>query len=227
MADYAVAAIEDIEELNDGRIPWRPLAAHLGIGSFGTNVWRAAQAGDRVINEHLEEDEGADEELYVVLSGRAAFELGDERHEAPAGTCVRVAPGVRRTAIAQEPDTTVLVVGAIPGRAYVPKPWSVWGPLEPLYAAGRYAELADRAPALLAAYPRHPGIFYNIACCESMAGRPDDALGHLARAFALSGVYRQFALEDTDLDPLRGDPRFAALMEAQNGLEADSASARE
>lgn len=212
MTDYTVVAPSDIETLDDGRIPWRPLAAHLGITSFGANLWLAARAGDRVINEHSELDPDADEELYVVLSGRARFEVGEDSRDVAAGSFVYVRPGVRRTAVAEEDGTSVLSVGGTPGRAYEPKPWSVWRPLEPLYEAGRYDELADRGPALVEAYPRHGGVIYNVACCESLAGRPEAAIEHLTRAIELSPVYRGLAREDPDLAPVRDDPRVQVLL---------------
>ena len=42
----------------------------------------------------------ANEELYLVLQGRAVFELDGERVDAPAGTFVFARPGVKRTAFA-------------------------------------------------------------------------------------------------------------------------------
>src|SRR5215217_6907910 len=52
------------------------------------------------------------EELYVVLTGRATFELGDEETDAPPGTLVFVRTGTVRGAVAAEPETTILAVGA-------------------------------------------------------------------------------------------------------------------
>ena len=69
MSEYAVARLEDIDEISDGREPWRPLRHHFGITSFGINTWTGREAGDRIINEH--DEEGEDEELYFVHSGRA------------------------------------------------------------------------------------------------------------------------------------------------------------
>ena len=75
MNEYAVAHLEEIEELSDGRCPWRPVRHHFGITSFGVNTWTGRDAGDRIINEHDESDaDDNDEELYLVQSGRATFE---------------------------------------------------------------------------------------------------------------------------------------------------------
>ena len=83
MSDYKVTKLEGIDEVSDGREPWRPVRHHFGIESFGVNAWTGREAGDRIINEH---DEAADndrqEELYLVHSGRARFELDGEQGSA-------------------------------------------------------------------------------------------------------------------------------------------------
>ena len=54
---------------------------------------------------------------------------------------------------------------------------------------------------------------YNSGCWEVFAGNHDEALEHLRRARELNeeGV-RPYLAEDTDLDPLRDDPRFKELL---------------
>src|SRR5690242_21735444 len=100
MVGYAAAHVDEIEEIDDGRAPMRAVRHHFGITSFGANAWTARQAGDRIINEHDESEPDSQEELYLVLRGRASFEVGDEKLDAPAGTFVFVQPGIRRTAFA-------------------------------------------------------------------------------------------------------------------------------
>jgi hypothetical protein len=132
MSGYKVARLDEIDEMNDGRCPWRAVRHHLGITAFGINSWKARDAGSRILNEHSEEEEGSDEELYVVTRGRATFEVGDEKVDAPEGTFIFVAPNVRRTAFAEEAETTILAIGAPPGKAYEPSGWEIWAP------AGRF-----------------------------------------------------------------------------------------
>jgi len=213
MSGYAVARLDEIDELNDGRCPYRPVRHHFGITSFGINAWTAHAAGDRIINEHDEEDDG-NEELYLVTVGRATFELDGERLDAPAGTFVSVSPGVKRTAFAEEPGTTILAVGGTPGRAYQPHGWELWSPLSQLYRDGEYDEAADRGRELAEAHPEYPELFYNVACCESLAGRTDDAIGHLRQAIAASDVCRTLAEKDSDFDPIRDEPAFKELVGA-------------
>ena len=210
MSEYAVARLEDIEEITDGREPWRPVRLHFGITSFGINAWTAREAGDRIINEH--DEEGEDEELYFVQSGRARFELDGERVDAPAGTFVFVRPGVMRTAFAEEPGTTLLVAGARPGEVYTPDGWELWAPAGRLYQEGRYEEAADLARSLFEANPQYSGLLYNLACCESLAGRKADAIEHLRLAIERSDGVRPYLAKDSDLDPLRDEPEFQALL---------------
>jgi tetratricopeptide (TPR) repeat protein len=208
---YAVAHLDEIEILDDGRCPFRPVRHHLGITSFGVNAWTAVNAGDRIINEHDESRPDSDEELYLVLRGRARFELDGKRVDAPAGTLVFVPPGVKRTAFAEEADTSIIVVGGIPG-TYQVFGWEVWIPLNPLYEAGDYAGAADRGRELIEAHPQYAGPLYNLACCESLAGRAGDAIEHLRRAIELSDRFGSYAKDDADFDPIRDEPAFKELI---------------
>jgi hypothetical protein len=133
-----------------------------------------------------------------------------------------------------EPDFVVVSVGAFADPSFPPPtesgydwrrhPWLVmpdaiesgrslsWESLAPLHAAGEYAEVADRAQALLEAHPDDARLFYNVACCESLAGRTDDALEHLGRAIELFEGIRDTAKDDSDFEPIRGEPGFEALI---------------
>ena len=111
MGGYRVAHLDDIGEVSDGRCSLRPIRHHFGIMSFGVNAWTGRAVGDRIINEHDESDDDSDEELYLVHRGRARFELDGERVDAPAGTFVFARPGVKRTAFAEEPNTTIVALG--------------------------------------------------------------------------------------------------------------------
>jgi hypothetical protein len=169
MSEYAVARLDEIDEISDGRCPSRPVRHHFGITSFGVNSWTGHEVGDRIINEHDEADEN--EELYLVHEGRARFELGGDQVDAPAGTFVFASPGVKRTAFAEEPGTTILAIGGTPGQAYEPHGYEIWGQLRQLYEAGKYDEVADRGRELVEAHPEYAMVTYNVACCEALAGR--------------------------------------------------------
>jgi tetratricopeptide (TPR) repeat protein len=210
MSDYTVARIDEIDELSDGRCPFRPVRKHFGIMSFGVNTWTGKSAGDRIINEHDEADEH--EELYLVQQGRATFELDGERVDAPAGTMVFARPGVKRTAFAEDAGTTIVAIGGTPGQVYDPSGFEIWLPLNPLYEAGKYAEAADRGRELIEENPEYAGLLYNVACCESLAGRTADAIEHLRGAIERSERFRSFAAGDSDFDPIREEPAFKELV---------------
>ena len=213
MARFGVARLEEIEVIDDGRCPFRPVRHHFGITSFGITAVTASAQGQRLINEHAEDEPDSGEELYVVVSGQATFELDGEAHDAGAGTFVHVLPGVKRTAFAQSADTTVLAIGAGPeGKPYEPSGWELFSPLLPLFAAGRYEEGADRAQALIADDPPYGALYYNTACFEARAGRTDAALTHLRRALELSPSMAEFARGDDDLAALRDQPEFAEIV---------------
>jgi tetratricopeptide (TPR) repeat protein len=211
MAAWSTAGLTDIEEISDGRVPWRPVRHHFGITSFGVNVFTGKEAGDRIINEHDEADDGH-EELYFVHGGHARFELDGETLDAPAGTLVFAPVGVKRTAFAEERDTAILAVGGAPGKAYEAHGWEIWAPLVPLYRAGEYEQLAERLDTVLADDPPYSMIHFNAACIYSLTGRKEQALEHLRRAVELSDEARGLAKNDTDLDAIRGEPGFAELV---------------
>jgi Cupin domain len=210
VAAYSVIRFDAIDEIEGDGAPYRPLRHHFGIASFGVNSFTGRKIGDRIINEHSEEDD--QEELYIVLQGRATFELDGEHVDAPAGTLVFAQPGVKRTALAEEGGTTVVVVGGKPGKVYEVLGFEIWAPFQPLYDAGDYAEAADRARGVIEAHPEAFGAFFCLACCEALAGRTDDAELHLKHALEHSERLRGIARRNRDLDTIRDRPEIAKLV---------------
>ena len=208
---YKVARIEEIEDIDYRQdTHMRPVRHHLGITAFGTNAWTVENVGDRLMPEH-EEDEGS-EELYVVLRGRARFEIGGESVDAPAGMLVFVEPLTNRTAFAEEAGTTVLAIGNKVGRAYEVGGWEVWAPVDTLYEAGEYEAAIEKARLIADANPQYGSVLYNLACCEALAGRKEDAIGHLGTAIERRPSLRELAQEDSDFDSLREEPAFKELV---------------
>ncbi|MBM2823312.1 MAG: Tetratricopeptide repeat protein [Thermoleophilia bacterium] len=205
MADnWQSIRLEDIEPIPvvGGTLLWRPVRRTLDIGAFGINAYVAINAGDAVVEEHTEEALGH-EEIYVVLAGRATFTLDDETLDAPAGTVVFVRdPKVKRHAQAMEPDTAVLAVGGPRGGAFEPSPWEDFFAAERHRSAGDYTAYAAELAEALERRPDHPSTLYNLACAEALAGRPDEALGHLRRALELKPELAEIARSDEDLESL-------------------------
>jgi hypothetical protein len=101
---------------------WAPIRHHFDVRSFGVNAWRGT-SGDEVIKRHTEEESGQ-EELYIVLNGRATFTVAGDEIDAPAVTLVHVTDSkAERVAFATEDGTVVLSLGATPGTAYEPSGW--------------------------------------------------------------------------------------------------------
>ena len=210
---YGVARIDDVESFpipEQQGLTWRPVRRHFGISSFGVNAYTATAAGQRLVEEHREQD--GHDELYVVLAGRATFTLEGEEHDAPAGTLVHCPPGTLREAFAAEPGTTVLGIGAKPGEAYQASGWE-W-----VFAGVSRLDQGDEEGARrelhagIATYPDAWQGYFNLACVEARLGNTDEALTQLERAADLEReTVAKWAAEDKDLDSIRDDPRFLAI----------------
>jgi tetratricopeptide (TPR) repeat protein len=189
---------------------------HFGIRSFGTSAYRSIEGG-QVVNEHDEAGFriglSGQEELYVVVSGRATFTVNDEKVDAPAGSLVFVRdPAAKRGAVAEEPGTTVLAIGGKPGEAFLPLTEEFSAAFD-AYSAKDYERSIELYRALLEGeFPRKAGILFNIACNEALLGRADDAIEHLRAAIEADEQAVELARTDGDLDPIREDPRFAELI---------------
>jgi hypothetical protein len=64
----------------------------------------------------------------------------------------------------------------------------------------------EKGRELAEANPEYAAVVYNLACCEALAGMTEDAIGHLRTAINLRPSLRDLAQQDTDLDPIRGEP---------------------
>ena len=208
-----VTRIEELKaypiEGQDG-LTWRPVRRHFGIQAFGVNAYTADEAGQRVVEEHREQD--GHEELYVVVSGRATFKVEGEEHDAPPGTLVHCPPGTLREAFAAEPGTTVLGIGAKPGEVFQPSGWEWTFAGTSLLAQGDEEGARRELEAGIATYPDAWQGYYNLACVEARLGNTDEALAQLERAAGLEReTVGKWAAEDDDFAALKDDPRFLAL----------------
>jgi mannose-6-phosphate isomerase-like protein (cupin superfamily) len=101
---------------------WKPVRGAFGIEAFGANAYVAREAGQLVVQRHVERKVGH-QELYVVLAGEARFTIDGEQFDAPVGTLVFCEPRADRTAHANEPGTAVLAIGAAAGQRFEVSPW--------------------------------------------------------------------------------------------------------
>jgi hypothetical protein len=206
---YIVVKIDEIDRVSYLGSNLIPIRYTLGFRPAGTNAW-VADAGGQLIPPH-EEDNG-DEELYVVLRGRATFTVGGKTADAPTGTLVFVPPKVFRTAVAEEDETIVLAVGATVDKAFVGGNWDTFAVADELRRSGRLEEGREVLRKAREQRPDSWAMTYNSACWEALAGNPDEAFEHLHRARELNfDEVRRYMVEDSDLDSLRDDPRFQEL----------------
>jgi tetratricopeptide (TPR) repeat protein len=203
---YETGRIADLER-PDG---WSPIRRALGVSAFGINAWTAKEAGATIISEHDEQPSGH-EELYLVVAGRATFTVGGEEVDAPVGTIVFVRdPAAKRGAVAAEAGTTVLAVGGQPGEAYRPRSWETNADVLPMFESGQYEEIKQVLIEALDRYEDRGAILYNLACAEAQLGETDAALDHLAAGLKERPDLAEGARDDSDLAPIRDDPRFPA-----------------
>lgn len=115
MPRFAVHRLDEIPTVPDADVDWHPLQHYFGLNTFGANLFIARGIGDELIAEH-DEGASAQQELYLVLRGAARFTLDGETHDAAAISIAAVPDAaVRRSAVAIEPGTMILALGAPPG----------------------------------------------------------------------------------------------------------------
>jgi hypothetical protein len=206
--NWRVAHLDDMERR--GRDI--PVREHLGIHSFGINAFMPSDDGT-LVSEHDEAGSGQ-EELYIVLDGKATFEIDGETLEAAPGTLVYVGPEARRSATG---EGTLLALGGTPGEVYQAIDWGEAWPFHAesmaAYGDGRYDDALGAVRGALERMPDHAGLNYNYACFATLAGETgDDTFAHLRRSVELRPQFREDARRDDDFAAVRDDPRFAEAL---------------
>jgi uncharacterized cupin superfamily protein len=121
-AGWKSASFQEIPPVKpDWPATWKSVRHHFGLTAFGINAV-SKDAGNVLIPEHDESASGQ-EEIYFVHEGEALVTVEGEEVRAPAGTFVAVQAGAKRKFEAAASPTTLLVVGAAPGRAYEVGAW--------------------------------------------------------------------------------------------------------
>jgi TolB-like protein/Flp pilus assembly protein TadD len=83
------------------------------------------------------------------------------------------------------------------------------GALVQLGERDRAREWAGRARAIA---PDDPGVLYNVGCVYATMGETNEALTCLEQAVQNGFGHREWLENDSDIDVVRGDPRFQALL---------------
>ena len=215
---YAFAKLDELEPApriapgatDDGKQRFE-VRRHLDITAFGVQAF-SAPSGVTVIGEHDETllGEAGQEELYVVLSGAATFEIDGESIDAPTGALVQVQPTAKRKATSKEDGTTILVVGVTAGKPYEPSPEEAAEAFA-AYGAGDYEEALAKQLIVVEKQPDSPVAHFNAGCFAARVGRTDEAIEHLRRAVDINDRVKELMADDEDLDSLREDQRFVEL----------------
>jgi serine/threonine protein kinase/Flp pilus assembly protein TadD len=81
-----------------------------------------------------------------------------------------------------------------------------------LIQVGQPAKALEWAERGIAVDPEDSSVLYNVACIYALGGKPQEALDCLDKAVRNGFGHREWLENDSDLDSLRQDPRFEALL---------------
>jgi mannose-6-phosphate isomerase-like protein (cupin superfamily) len=98
MSDYAIVGADDVEDFYAGTdVPgeFRRLTPRLGSEQLALTLIRVPPHSDFEQGTGHFHDEL--DELYIVTRGTLTMRLGDDIHDIPAGTAVRIAPRTPRS----------------------------------------------------------------------------------------------------------------------------------
>ena len=82
-----------------------------------------------------------------------------------------------------------------------------------LMRLGQRDQALERARRALTIDPKDAGVLYNVACIYALAGSSNQALDHLDKAIQNGFGHRDWLENDSDMDSIRGEPRFQALLQ--------------
>jgi mannose-6-phosphate isomerase-like protein (cupin superfamily) len=143
---YDVKRLDEMERAFGGALA--RVRAELGITAFGVQVVDLPPTSGELAPEHDHQHDGQ-EELYLLLSGSAEVVVPDRVIPLDAETFVRLGPSVRRRIRSGPTGARVLMIGAVPGRPYVPPANTELGGPETLSPTASSAMAPDGPPARL------------------------------------------------------------------------------
>jgi mannose-6-phosphate isomerase-like protein (cupin superfamily) len=114
MGEAKVSHLDQIEGMHGGI--FKPIGSHLGVTAFGVNLESFPQN-----HEHYPEHDHAtdgQEEVYIVISGRAMLTIDDEEHDLRAGSVAYVPSGTKRRFTTPDSAVELIALGGAPGTLF-------------------------------------------------------------------------------------------------------------
>jgi mannose-6-phosphate isomerase-like protein (cupin superfamily) len=128
MGDYSVRRFEEMEPIFGG--VFRRARASLGVTSFGMQILEMPANGGEFYPNH-DHRHDSQEEVYVVLSGSADFDIEGEPLHVEPETAVRIGPDTKRKIKAGPQGVKMLALGGVPGSVYESPAFTELGGPEP------------------------------------------------------------------------------------------------
>ena len=136
MSDYTVKRFDEMEPILGGF--FLRCRASLGASSFGMQILQMPPNGGDFYPNHDHADTGT-EEVYVVLTGEADFEIEGERVHVGTETAIRVGATTHRKILPGPEGVKILAIGGVPGGVYAPPAFTELGGPDPVADPARIA----------------------------------------------------------------------------------------
>ncbi len=115
--------VSKLNEIKPRKPEWpagfHSIGYHFGITGFGVSGKTVDKGG--MLTPLHDEVESGQQELFIIMTGSAEFELDGQKQIISAGQLVFCQPDVQRKADSLEDNTNMITVGGTSGKAY-PKP---------------------------------------------------------------------------------------------------------
>jgi uncharacterized Ntn-hydrolase superfamily protein len=177
-----------------------------------------SEAVVREMGRTWEETAGTMAERLVAALEAGQDAGGDKRGQQSAAVCVERAGAAAETRDALDRTCDLRVddheqpIAELRRLVDIHLRWDALTRASAHHEPGRYGQGIAILAAAHERFPDDGTILYDLACYESLAGQPEQALDHLRQSLALEPSYREMARGDTDFDPVREDERFRALV---------------
>jgi mannose-6-phosphate isomerase-like protein (cupin superfamily) len=131
MSNYEVKKIDEMEAVFRGA--FKRARAELGVESFGMQVIdMPAEYGNYPEHDHTHDNQ---EEVFLAMRGSGEIEIEGERFPLDDNHIARVAPETKRKVWPGPDGIRLVVLGGIPGEAYVAPDLTKLGEPDPMAAS--------------------------------------------------------------------------------------------